>query len=490
VTEHVGYFARKLPANPCIVFAAVDPYLRRELAVKLLHPAPRAAEGADDALLTEAQNTARLVHPGVVTVFDAGLHEGRVFVAMELVAGQTMAQWLTARPPWQHAIAVLARAARGIEAAHACGIIHRDFKPANVLLGTDGRVCVADFGLAREIGDGRFVEHVLPHDAASGTARARTMSGEVAGTPAYMAPEQYLGMAQDERTDQFAFCVALYEALWGRRPFQASSLPELKERMLKMDPVMPSSPPLPRELTSAVSRGLSKRRQDRFASMGELAQLLESFSADVEVRKALSVPPAPEPVEAPRESMYDAYLRMLPDGLDTAPGAVVPSRVTQLILAQKPLKRAPPELLPIVRLLYTQHAISQVQTRALMCAFYDEHFDSLADFEAFMKPMGVGVMRVIFGLHACPEPSSPHYIDVLLSVYNNATPGMVLQAVEKKPWFARVRVEHPAHTVVDVHRVAIASIVRSELLVTGSTLAEVRIVGRADDYFELTARWH
>jgi len=471
-----------------IVFAAHDPTLQREVAVKLLNPSTQRGPRADEALLTEAQNTARLVHPGVVTVFDAGIHDGRVFVTMELVSGQTLARWLTTRPPWRQAVAALARAARGIEAAHDCGIIHRDFKPANVLLGVDGRVCVADFGLARAIHDPAHAEHVFPIGAADAHARALTDGGEVAGTPAYMAPEQYLGMVQDERTDQFAFCVSLYEALWGRRPFEAPTLRELREVVLTAEPSLPASPSLPPELTRAVSRGLSKNRQDRFTTMGELARLLESLTADVDLRDAFGAPTV-QPAAAPREGTYRAYLRLLAHGLETCPEAQVPTRVTQLILAQKPLTNPPPELVPILRALHTQHAISQVQTRALVCAFYDEHFTSLDEFASFMEPVAMGVMRVVFGVQACPAPSSPHYIDLLLSTYNNATPGMVMRAVERRPWSVRVRVDHPPRTVIDVHRVAIAAVVRGEFLVTGSKLAEVTIASRADDHFVLQARW-
>jgi len=471
-----------------IVFAAHDPTLQRDLAVKLLHPARRDVQDNNQALLKEAQNTARLVHPCVVTVFDAGLHEGRLFVAMELVSGQSMAEWFATRPPWRQAVAALAQAARGIEAAHAEGIIHRDFKPGNVLLGDNGRVCVTDFGLAREIGEPDIGSHALPQGPADENSRVHTRAGEVAGTPAYMAPEQYLGMAQDERTDQFAFCVTLYEALWGRRPFEAPTVRELREIALTQEPPFPALPELPRELVSAVSRGMSKQRQDRFASMGELAGLLEALTTDVDLRAALGAPPAAPP-DAPRESMYQSYIRALPDGLDTAPEAQIPTRVTRLILAQKPPWNPPPELAPILGALQTEDSISQVKTRALVCAFYDEHFRSLAEYEAFMEPVAAGIMRVVFGVHVCPEPSSPRYLDVLLSVYNNATPGMVMQAVERNPWSARIRVDHPAWTVNDVHLTAIRAVLRAAFLVSGSRLAEVTISSRADDHFELLARW-
>lgn len=471
-----------------IVFEAYDPTLRREVALKLLRPGRGAGQGADQVLLEEAQSAARLVHPSVVTVFDAGQHEGRVFVAMELIRGPSMARWFTKRPPWRQAVAALARAARGIEAAHTEGLIHRDFKPANVLLGPDGRVCVVDFGLARQLdglGRGARVEDDAPADA---SARHHTATGEIAGTPAYMAPEQYLGSVQDERTDQFAFCVTLYEALWGRRPFVAPTLGELRDSVLKTDPPTPMSGDLPRELVNAVSRGLSKRRHERFANMGELASLLESLTADIDLHVGWSDPtPVTEPSSRP--SAYDAYLQPLPDGLETAPEALIPSRVTRLILAQKPLENPPAALIPVLRELHAKDSLSQVKTRALVCALYDEHFDSLAAFEAFMEPVAIGVMRVVFGVQSCPAPSSRHYLDVLLSVYNNATPGMVMSAIERAPWSARIRVAHPPSTVADVHRAAITAIVRAELRASGSKVAEVAIISIAEDHFDLRAHW-
>ncbi|HTM19495.1 MAG TPA: serine/threonine-protein kinase, partial [Kofleriaceae bacterium] len=179
-----------------MIYKAYDPQLDRAVALKLMRPA--AAESDPDAsnrVLREAQSLAKLQHPNIVAVHDAGLFGDQVFAAMEYVAGDTVSRWLKVEPRSAEEIVDVFRAAgRGLAAAHAAGLVHRDFKPDNVIVGTDGRVRVLDFGLARPAGD-----------AAAG--------GPSAGTPAYMAPEQHDHRVADARSDQYSFCVALYEAV-------------------------------------------------------------------------------------------------------------------------------------------------------------------------------------------------------------------------------------------------------------------------------------
>ena len=167
-------------------------------------------------LLREARSLARLSHPNVVAVYEAdALPEGGVFLAMELIKGTTLRAWQQQRRPWREVVAMYAQAGAGLAAAHRAGIVHRDVKPENVLVGDDGRVRVVDFGLsalAPRAGAGE-----LP--SAASRRGALTMAGAVMGTPGYMAPEQAAGRASDARSDQFGFCVALYEALYGTRPF-------------------------------------------------------------------------------------------------------------------------------------------------------------------------------------------------------------------------------------------------------------------------------
>ncbi len=186
-----------------VVYSAYDPELDRKVALKLLRPDFRAStpSAVRPKLLAEAQAMARLSHPNIITVFDVGTFEEEVFFAMEFVRGQTLraVQASKALRP-QRILDLYLAAGTGLAAAHGASIIHRDFKPENVLVGDDGRVCVTDFGLARP---------------------AHDMDTKMAGTPAYMAPEQWRGAPADVRTDQYSYCVALYEALYGSRPARA-----------------------------------------------------------------------------------------------------------------------------------------------------------------------------------------------------------------------------------------------------------------------------
>jgi tRNA A-37 threonylcarbamoyl transferase component Bud32 len=225
------------------VYAAHDPLLGRDVAVKLLHARSAVAR---ELLLREGQGLARLSHPNVVPVYDLGEHDGRVYLAMELVDGVTLRTWQEGQPTdWRVRLPPLLDAARGLAAAHAYGIVHRDFKPENVLVGEDGRVRVVDFGLARTHGRAREVG-----------------AGLYFGTPAYMAPEQRQGAAADARSDQYAFCVTAHECLFGQRP-GASPTTTIE---------------LPARLAAALRRGLADDPAARFPSMhaliAELAAVL------------------------------------------------------------------------------------------------------------------------------------------------------------------------------------------------------------------------
>ncbi|MFY0534492.1 serine/threonine-protein kinase [Nannocystis pusilla] len=200
------------------VYAAYDPELDRRVALKLVHHgllAGAAREAAAARLLREAQALARLSDPNIVTVFDAGRFEGQVFLAMEFVEGGTLRQWLASerRDPAQ-IVAMFVAAGRGLAALHGAGLVHRDFKPDNVLVGGDGRVRVSDFGLVR-VAATASIEETFDPARPLPTASEMTRTGALLGTPAYMAPELWLGALADARSDQFAFCVALHEALQG-----------------------------------------------------------------------------------------------------------------------------------------------------------------------------------------------------------------------------------------------------------------------------------
>ncbi|MBC8067073.1 MAG: serine/threonine protein kinase [Deltaproteobacteria bacterium] len=364
--EQIGRFVvrRQLGAGGMgIVYAAFDPALDREVAVKLLRRdrfRPEQIEAAGERLRLEAQTAAKLAHPNVVTIFDVGTHDGRVYLAMELVDGPSLQQWIkeTARP-WREVLAMFFQAGRGLAAAHGVGLLHRDFKPTNVLVGGDHRPRVVDFGLAHfgavpagavRLPDGEALSTAsgrrgnaddaittmgdapgwdaassgvfdpLPGDSlvpsvsitgsVSGLWEGRerveitttnapalgnsvshmdaplgithegrntmtdgapaTSTGLFVGTPAYMAPELFTGAGADARTDQFAFCVALYEALWGERPFAGQTAREIAANVTSglMRPIPRSR--IPGWLRSIVLRGLAVDPDQRHASLKSL----------------------------------------------------------------------------------------------------------------------------------------------------------------------------------------------------------------------------
>jgi len=241
-----------------VVYAAFDPRLDRRVALKLVRPDVGKLSGAAarDRLLVEARALARLSHRNVVTVFEAGTWRDQLFLAMEYVEGTTLSAWLRARPrTWREVLGVFLAAGEGLWAAHRAGLVHRDFKPDNVLLGSDGRTLVTDFGLVQLSGGGREDED------------------ETEGTPAYMAPEQWAHHAVDARADQFAFCVALWEALDGARPFAGTDEQSLAAAVSRGE-VQPARSRVPQFLRRALLRGLAARPDDRWPDLGSLLQAL------------------------------------------------------------------------------------------------------------------------------------------------------------------------------------------------------------------------
>jgi tetratricopeptide (TPR) repeat protein len=251
-----------------VVYAAYDAELDRRVAIKLMHADQDAAGQASSRLLAEARALARLSHPNVVQIYDVGTHARQVYVAMEYIEGQTLSEHLDVRPPppWREILRPFLAAGRGLAAAHRVGLVHRDFKPANVLVGADGSVRVVDFGLAR----------VAATSGAPADPSASGATSTVAGTPAYMAPEQYDGGPVDARSDQFGYCVALYEALHGERPFSGKT-PLAVRRAIGSGEVRP--PPrdraVPEWLRKILRRGLSPDPAQRFPDMAALLEALE-----------------------------------------------------------------------------------------------------------------------------------------------------------------------------------------------------------------------
>ncbi|MFZ6180451.1 protein kinase domain-containing protein [Nannocystis pusilla] len=258
-----------------VVYAAYDPQLGRRVALKSIAPHIAADPLARARMLREAQAMALLAHPNVAAIHDAGVQDDRVWLAMELVDGESLVAWLAAGPRgWREVVAMFAAAGEGLAAAHAAGLVHRDFKPDNVLVGRDGRARVVDFGLARgETEDGA----VEAHGSAGETAPVRALTGPGAtpGTPRYMAPEQWLGEVVDARSDAFAFCVALWEALYGEHPFPTSSPAALAEAVLHEQVRPPrAGARVPAFVHRALRRGLAREPARRFATMAELLAAL------------------------------------------------------------------------------------------------------------------------------------------------------------------------------------------------------------------------
>jgi serine/threonine protein kinase/tetratricopeptide (TPR) repeat protein len=329
------------------VYAAYDPELDRKVAVKLLRAKPghglSMAEGRQRTL-REAQAIARLSHPNVVVVYDVGTFRDQVFIAMEFVEGNTVTYWVESQArSWQEVLRVFMAAGRGLMAAHEKGLVHRDFKPDNVMVGKDSQVRVMDFGLARQVNDRAQTPEggtsspsqlrlatVAPAGgaeagatvaagstvAAAGVERAPpetvdpmativlntaladetgasgrggtgpgaamfdvqlTRTGAMMGTPAYMAPEQFLGMPTNARTDQFSFCIALYEALYHERPFAGSTMFALTSNVVQgnvREP--PAASRVPLWVRKVLLRGLRPQAAERFPSMTELIEALGS----------------------------------------------------------------------------------------------------------------------------------------------------------------------------------------------------------------------
>ncbi|MEM6997267.1 MAG: serine/threonine-protein kinase, partial [Myxococcota bacterium] len=217
----------------------------------------------------------KLSHPNVVSVFDVGEHEGQRFIAMEFVDGQTMRVWLSHERTQAQILEVFLAAGRGLSAAHAVGLVHRDFKPDNVLVGQDGRPRVLDFGLARPPDAAGGGPPALPPDA-DPFATTMTHAGLLLGTPAYMAPEQHLGDPADARSDQFAFAVALFEALTGVLPFAGEDLRTLSLSVVRGRVVEPPPGRMSHAIRALLLRALSVDPSARFATIDALLEGLQA----------------------------------------------------------------------------------------------------------------------------------------------------------------------------------------------------------------------
>jgi serine/threonine-protein kinase len=293
-TTRLGHFQLLEPLGSGgmgTVYSAYDLRLDRKVAIKVLS---KKSTGHEDEhqrqqrMLREAQVMAKLSHPNVVPVYEVGVDQDTVFIAMEYIAGQTLGDWRKDKQPsWREIVDVFIQAGRGLAAAHEVGIVHRDFKPANVLVDARGHVRVADFGVAQVRGMAMEDEsaRVPKFDLVGGDELTPptpetplTELGSLVGTPAYMSPEQFRSAAVDARSDQFSFCIALHEALFGKRPFQGRGK-DLVNNVTNgvMDPPDPKAG-VPSRLISIVLRGLSTDPDSRYPSMVELVDALSHDS--------------------------------------------------------------------------------------------------------------------------------------------------------------------------------------------------------------------
>jgi tetratricopeptide (TPR) repeat protein len=240
-----------------VVYAAYDPELDRNVALKLMR-----SRGGATVLAKEAATLARISDPRVVTAHDAGTFGGLVYVVMELVDGVTLRRWLARdRPNERQVLAALVEAGEGLSAAHRAGVVHRDFKPDNVMIDREGRLHVTDFGLA--------------------LATDERGTGTLAGTLAYMAPEQLRGERVDARADQFAFAVTTFEALFGERPFEGTTREALLAAITGSDVRVPKGRHAPARVVAALRRALDPRAERRFPSMKELLAELRPRTRDL-----------------------------------------------------------------------------------------------------------------------------------------------------------------------------------------------------------------
>lgn len=266
------------------VFACYDERLERKVAVKVLKvDAMDDRHIASARLVREGQALARLSHPNVVTVHEVGLTDNEVYVAMEFVRGVRLDDWARAEHTWRETLEVFIQAGRGLAAAHKAGIVHRDFKPQNVIVSEENLVKVLDFGLARTSGE-KLPEQLLAHSGADYSQadlhaellRPLTMTGALVGTPAYMSPEQYCGDPVTATSDQFSFCVALYQCLYGRLPFTTSSYTALRNEIMSghIAPA-PLRSPVPTWVYRCLTKGMNTFADERYGSMDELVAILD-----------------------------------------------------------------------------------------------------------------------------------------------------------------------------------------------------------------------
>jgi serine/threonine protein kinase len=480
-TEQIGRYRvdRRLGEGAMgLVFAARDTQLRRDVAIKILRgDLPEAASSDGGArLVREARALARLSHPNVVQIFDAGESDGRIYVAMELVEGETLAHWMREKHELAEIVDVFIQAARGLEAAHQGGLVHRDFKPGNVLVGKDGRVRVGDFGLVRR-------SHTKsPRSGKETTWDELTIPGTVMGTPAYMPPEQFVAGETDHRSDQFSFCVTLFEALFGERPFPGDSIEKVRKAIFGANVKFPeAAKSVPEPLLGLLRRGLSPLADERFPDMQPVVRTLESVAA--------SLAPAPN-----AHGTFDALLAALPDGVESLPEVTTRADFVLHVLDFFPLERPPRELtsaLASVAALGESDWVSEAMARLIAASAFDQHFRRLSDWRAMVSDFLRDPLRDALPDADWRKSDDAARLAAIAGLWGSRHRGTTLELVEHDAdaSTARLRLSHPAGLLDDLARVQVSELVRVGASLTRLGFAHVGEIGHDVDCLELALRW-
>ncbi|MFO7562580.1 MAG: serine/threonine-protein kinase [Enhygromyxa sp.] len=475
-----------------VVLLAHDPELDRELAIKLLRErvdAPTSLRGRS-LLMQEARAIARLSHPNVIQIHDVGVHRGRVYLVMELVRGRPLHLWMRQGHPLTDLLDVFCQAARGLAAAHRAGLVHRDFKPPNVLVGDEGRVRVVDFGLARLAADAEALE---PAALERIPVLASVLSNGLAGTPAYMSPEQFHSADPDTRSDQFAFCVSLHEALFGARPFVGETLWELRDAVTRSPLALPgSAEALPPKLRALLHRGLAKQGAARFASMDAIIEILE------ELRRELLADPERAPMLAPigvaasdpstdpslrSSKRLSTYLGTLPRGLDSHPQCLMHGAALRIALARHPLvsdetSRATLPAQVRASLEYLERAdpeqpwLSEVPARVLFAAIYDRHFRSRQAWDELWLGIARSRCTQHFVGFASTRPG-PALWGTLSRVWAEHHQGTTLAFEGGGPSQVRLRLSYPKELLDELAHAEALQLVNAGLLLGGHERFEI-----------------
>jgi tRNA A-37 threonylcarbamoyl transferase component Bud32 len=383
-----------------LVIIARDPKLDRKVAIKLWKSTGPAAEAA---LLAEAKTLAKLSHPNVVTLYHVGKCEGdsrcedSLFMVMEHVEGMDGREWLRTYPTWQEIRDVFVDAGMGLAAAHDAGIQHRDFKPANMLVGNDSRTRVADFGVADTLRE--LAEDDEPTDV-------------VPGTPDYIAPERLRGERGDARSDQFSFCVSLWRALHGLTPYGGENALQLVDAIESGTSLRSGARGVPRWLTRVVLRGRAREPEDRYASMHELVRALQDEAPDEEVaiERDVRVLHAPSSGAAVDDR---ARLAMIIGGAASMLAVLAVTFVATLVVVRSPAPSptpAEPPADPLEQETGPQHGVTPGQVIKLIQAGHLEEAEAKWIPEYYRRQkLGVPVYEETIRIgEACLELANEH----------------------------------------------------------------------------------